>query len=1352
MSDSVSPNELERWFLPDEPVQDDAHDEFSHADVARNLHEMVKEKGAPPIIGLLGPFGVGKSSVVELLSAQLKGNRDLAVIRVSAERHSEPTGLHRTLLYAVGEALQCTDPPLRERKDIAKILKAVEQSSELATSRFSDIPLLKMIKTSPRATWRAAILCLAVMALWIGLVMVGADIWLHHHFLHAFSSGIAVPLALLFGLAAGLAKLLGSTSVLSPLQAALLTPDKVTELTPRAEVADEFERVFAELVKIDGKRLVVAVDDVDRLAPERVLETLHVIHSFQRACQQPRPTFIVSCDERIVRDAIAVARPGLSAQANDLEAAATAFLDRMFLQRQYVPPHPARDMRGYARDLLTSTKHTGATRLRNDLGSVVEVLIHDGVVDPRHTIRLLNSFFGDYRLALMRESGTSRRALKAGEVTKFPLVLARLTVLKVDFPDAYAEIVNDADLLDALDSLVRDQKRTEHQDELLRIFFSLSDDLEVPNPREVAGDIELPTSESSLLLRYISRTRDFVDKVDSLLPFLYLGQDQIDRSLGSGEARRVRDMLANAQIELLRGYVQSIANRTEVGSERDIDSLVELIGELLSSLTGVERVNAQNAICQVIGEIPARLRGGLADRIGKFAEDDMFQISVGDAITAAVASTDVGSREALFGRVLMVSVDPFYLNEMATLAYERSGELIGAGYPRTDIDDYVKGAISEAAKAASLPLLHTWLMLVSTTDSHEATPAPIQGLVAFSYLQAAVAQPADSPSLDDDDVQKVGRLFQADEASRGNYAVSAVKLINAHGLGESFGRLALSSAIAAGEVTDKSAADLVNAISRKTLGDGGTFETTIEPRSVRELIALLVQWCPRVQAYTTKLVEDEKAPLLNVVVPVCTAIISEANQLSAHESKMSDDLQLTIGEIRDLGCQLFSVLVTNQPDAVGPCVAALTAQWQARRGVEADAFLWVEPTLAVIDKLDPPTGDLAVAGIVDGVIGRTRSDAVATSSLPVLEKALSTDAGARAVPGLVASLRVQLTSGNPDAALFAMDVIGLVYRSAPDPAAADAPNVVNALNTLIAPRTAPTLSEALRCLTGTKWPSAVLATIVNTASQYSADMDGANLDDLLGVLERAREAGVSIPELSIEMSNRLIDQAVVRGDVDSASVGALWQVCSAPARARLAVAVGGVGEAAKVTLETNEVERPAEVDRWLLEIVGSVEAGTSTAGVKDFTAAVLKYPDVAYGAVLALTNEWLSGTTVVPVAAWPLLFSVLSSEGMIQEGQRLYSSLLEGKDQALRALPLLAAWCESAPSKSFDSVITADAFGEFVRDWVIEHQDVEVASAIRPFLAVSPERFARAILDRVGRRPRGDARPAWEAVFSSAED
>ena len=332
--------------------------------------------------------------------------------------------------------------------------------------------------------------------------------------------------------------------------------------------------------------------------------------------------------------------------------------------------------------------HTGAVRLGENLGKVIEVLIHDGVVDPRHTIRLLNAFFGDYRLALLREGGTGRRALRAGEVTNFPLVLARLTVLKVDFPDAYAEIVLDTDLLEALDLLARGQKPTEHNEVLLKKLFAQPGDPGVPTPEAVAGDVDLPTDDKANLLRYLSRTRDYVEKVDSLLPFLYLGQDQIDRRLGSGEARRVKDMLANAQVDPLREHVKAIAGRTDAGSEHDIDALVELFGELLSSLTGLELANAQNTICQVFGELPAHLRGSLADRIGKFAEEQTMQL----LLMTQSRSHWLRKTSALVTRCSAKSywarrTPPRGKRICHSCVQERRRALSSAGYPRGSIDD-----------------------------------------------------------------------------------------------------------------------------------------------------------------------------------------------------------------------------------------------------------------------------------------------------------------------------------------------------------------------------------------------------------------------------------------------------------------------------------------------------------------------------------------------------------------------------------------------------------------------------------------------------------------------------------------
>ena len=195
------------------------------------------------------------------------------------------------------------------------------------------------------------------------------------------------------------------------------------------------------------------------------------------------------------------------------------------------------------------------------------------------------------------------------------------------------------------------------------------------------------------------------------------------------------------------------------------------------------------------------------------------------------------------------------------------------------------------------------------------------------------------------------------------------------------------------------------------------------------------------------------------------------------------------------------------------------------------------------------------------------------------------------------------------------------------------------------------------------------------------------------------------------------------------------------------MSLGGVTEEEKATLDGNPPDRGGEIDRWIREIATCVAAGSPTDGVQGSMEVIRQYPEEAYATVSMVTNEWLGGTTAVPVQAWGLMFSALPPAGMTQQGQRLYASLSDGRDIVLRALPVLAAWVHSASGEVLSSVISAESLGEVIKSWVFEHQDVEVARGIRTVVHAATPNFQRAIKDRVGNRPRGDARPAWEAVF-----
>lgn len=64
------------WFVVDAPVGEVARDAFGHDDIADNLHRMVTEPtDHRRMIGLLGQFGVGKSTIIELLRTKLHGDK-----------------------------------------------------------------------------------------------------------------------------------------------------------------------------------------------------------------------------------------------------------------------------------------------------------------------------------------------------------------------------------------------------------------------------------------------------------------------------------------------------------------------------------------------------------------------------------------------------------------------------------------------------------------------------------------------------------------------------------------------------------------------------------------------------------------------------------------------------------------------------------------------------------------------------------------------------------------------------------------------------------------------------------------------------------------------------------------------------------------------------------------------------------------------------------------------------------------------------------------------------------------------------------------------------------------------------
>lgn len=603
------------WFIADTPLSDPDRDSFGHPDVANNLLAMLRERRrGRQMIGLLGPFGVGKSSVIELLGQTLAGDEQHSLIRISAERH-EIESFHRSFVFSVAEAL--VDRDLAPRSQVEQVIARLEYAT---TQSWADIRLsgvgrlFKLLSSRLRTRLGRQLIrfggaVLLLLGVVTGILTINgffetdtvsrATAWLSTIIGSMAATFTAVPLASLF------------TSAFQ--QVDPLRPGQHSSMRPRAEAADEYERVFAALVGLIDTRLVIAVDDVDRLDQREILPALNAIRSFQLTVSvDKQPAFVVSLDDTVIAPALVAQRRSHGGDSEDAERLVDEYLNRLFTLRQMMPLHAKRDLRAYARELLKVGGHRGADKLGTSLDTVLNILIHDDVQSPRHVIRLLNAFFADYRLATRRElSSTGKRAISSGLVSSAPAVLARMTVLKNDFPAFFAALVQDTRLLGDVEDDVRG-----------------SLDEEGVNDLEAKAGVDRTSEQYRSLKRFIGRTATWTEPIDDLLPFLYLGQDSLERSMGSADARRALSVLSNRQIA---EFGRLLEDALAADDERR-GAYVESIVDAVRSLEGLELANALATIAENAPKSVA-LSGSIAEAFA----DGLVRSPAVDLSTAGLA-------------------------------------------------------------------------------------------------------------------------------------------------------------------------------------------------------------------------------------------------------------------------------------------------------------------------------------------------------------------------------------------------------------------------------------------------------------------------------------------------------------------------------------------------------------------------------------------------------------------------------------------------------------------------------------------------------------------------------------------
>lgn len=392
----------------DSPIQGAEQDQLNFSHYADVLTDVVLTTNTPITIGIFGPWGSGKTSLMRLIGHKLEGSRTedhrwARVVWFNAWQYERDEGaLWRTLLLRVLEALEddhLSDTDARRIQDWQTRLYADVQRVETGSIQI-DWPKLGK-----------------------GAISLGLSL-------------IPTPSTLL-----QLAKLLqDKRSSLEEVLAAFQreqTEIYRRQLTLLEEFRDGFAHLVKEYIQSRNGVLVLFIDDLDRCLPERAVEVLEAIKLF---LDVPGCVFFMAVDLDVIEQ---VVRHQYTAHLNEDDEAASQVSGQSYLEKIVqlpfnLPPLEEDQMADYIAQYEPHLQQPCRDAMALGLKP-----------NPRVVKRTLNIFRLLMKLA--------QRRVEAGTMEPIePALLAKMVVIQARYRDLYHDLLEYPNLIQDLEWAARE--------------------------------------------------------------------------------------------------------------------------------------------------------------------------------------------------------------------------------------------------------------------------------------------------------------------------------------------------------------------------------------------------------------------------------------------------------------------------------------------------------------------------------------------------------------------------------------------------------------------------------------------------------------------------------------------------------------------------------------------------------------------------------------------------------------------------------------------------------------------------------------------------------------------------------
>ena len=515
-----------KYFLLDAELENAGGDFFNSNDFKKNIFKILDNNKTPYNIAVIGKWGLGKSSLINMVKSELENKQGYKVIQINAwkyEKEALARVFLRQILLELGEKKDKKTTAEMFNDEIKECLSARGKNKKTNEKN----TIWSMLSAFLRKNW---IFMLGIFIGSVVLYIIYKYVALHLLDLWKDDAGY-------FGMNVftGYCRNVGVVLVL-PIFLSLLTmaverlkhmENSVGVTYPTPGVEDYEILLERKMQSHKNEKIVVILDDLDRLSAKKMVEALDAIKVF---INYSNFVFIVPFDDDILKNAM----------RDEKIQNEVGVLDKLFQYKLYLPPIYSDNIKDYAvsicREGLVDFIDDYCAGDYNEVERTIRnIIIHPEVETPRQVKKLVNTFVNNQMIGMERERGGKVENGFASSAQGMHMI-AKLSVLQADFKGFYDLLLLYPNAMELVVEANNDRRFVPKLPDEIKELLKIN-----------SNDEEKPFDKGNTpLINFLTYTAQY--QVNTIESYLYMTMDDIAIKAGSKKQQEFLKMVVSGNM------------------------------------------------------------------------------------------------------------------------------------------------------------------------------------------------------------------------------------------------------------------------------------------------------------------------------------------------------------------------------------------------------------------------------------------------------------------------------------------------------------------------------------------------------------------------------------------------------------------------------------------------------------------------------------------------------------------------------------------------------------------------------------------------------------------------------------